>query len=94
MPSLFEGFGMPPIEAMALGVPTLVTDIPPLREITMGKAHYLRDPMNATEMAEQIAAIIGVGAAAKPSEETISLFRYSFAPATIARKYLELALPA
>jgi glycosyltransferase involved in cell wall biosynthesis len=94
LPSLFEGFGMPPIEAMALGVPTLVTDIPPLREITMGKAHYLRDPMNAAEMAEQIVAIIGDGAAAKPSAETISLFRHSFAPATIAKKYLNVLLPS
>ena len=44
-------------------------------------------------MAEQIAAIIGDGNAAKPSEETVGLLRNSFAPATIAKKYLELLLP-
>jgi len=94
LPSLFEGFGMPPIEAMALGIPTLVTDIPPLREITMGKAHYLSDPLNASEMAEQIVAIIGDGESAKPSADTVALFRSSFAPAVIAKKYLSVSLPS
>lgn len=31
-PSLFEGFGMPPIEASVMGVPLCVSDIPPHRE--------------------------------------------------------------
>ena len=32
-PSLAEGFGLPVLEALNAGVPTLVSDIPPLREI-------------------------------------------------------------
>lgn len=36
-PSLYEGFGIPPLEAMALGVPTLVSDETSLPEI-VGKA--------------------------------------------------------
>ncbi len=32
-PSLYEGFGIPPLEAMSQGVPVLCSDIPSLREI-------------------------------------------------------------
>ena len=32
-PSLYEGFGFPPLEAMARGCPVLASDIPSLREI-------------------------------------------------------------
>ena len=37
-PSVYEGFGLPPLEAMACGTPVLVSDIPPLKEITGGAA--------------------------------------------------------
>ena len=40
-PSRYEGFGLPPLEALTLGVPALVTDLPVLRESTAGAAHYL-----------------------------------------------------
>jgi glycosyltransferase involved in cell wall biosynthesis len=32
-PSLYEGFGLPPLEAMVLGTQTLISDIPVFREI-------------------------------------------------------------
>jgi glycosyltransferase involved in cell wall biosynthesis len=35
-PSLYEGFGLPPLEAWACGTPALVSDIPVLRESTDG----------------------------------------------------------
>lgn len=39
-PSLWEGFGLPPLEAMACGTPVLCSDIPPLRE-TIGEGGLL-----------------------------------------------------
>jgi glycosyltransferase involved in cell wall biosynthesis len=40
-PSLYEGFGLPPAEAMACGTPALVSDLQALRESTSGRARYL-----------------------------------------------------
>ena len=37
-PSLYEGFGRPPAEAVAMGAPVLVSDIPPHREGLAGVA--------------------------------------------------------
>lgn len=42
-PSIYEGFGLPPIEAMASGVPTIVSDRSCLPEVTQGAAMML-DP--------------------------------------------------
>jgi len=36
MPSLYEGFGMPLAEAMAVGCPILCSDIPPFQEVVDG----------------------------------------------------------
>jgi glycosyltransferase involved in cell wall biosynthesis len=44
-PSTFEGFGMPVLEAMAAGIPTACSDIPPLREVA-GDAALFFDPLN------------------------------------------------
>jgi glycosyltransferase involved in cell wall biosynthesis len=41
MPSLYEGFGLPVIEAMAAGRPVLCSDVPALREVGGAHAHYL-----------------------------------------------------
>ena len=40
-PSIYEGFGLPPLEALSCGTPALVSDIPSLRESTSGAAMLL-----------------------------------------------------
>ena len=41
-PSLYEGYGLPPLEAWACGTPAIVSDIPSVREATQGLAEMVR----------------------------------------------------
>jgi glycosyltransferase involved in cell wall biosynthesis len=43
LPSVYEGFGLPPLEAMASGAPVACSDIPALREVA-GEAALYFDP--------------------------------------------------
>jgi len=56
-PSLYEGFGLPPLEAMACGAPVIVSDIPALAETT-GDAALLFDPRSVSALTEQILELL------------------------------------
>jgi N-acetylglucosaminyl-diphospho-decaprenol L-rhamnosyltransferase len=60
-PSIYEGFGMPPVEAMAHGVPTVATSLSALEEILGDGAHLVDvtyDPSRKDEMADAFAQAI------------------------------------
>ncbi len=57
-PSLAEGFGLPTVEAMALGVPALTTNVGAPAEIAAGAA-LLADPYDVRALAAAIAALDG-----------------------------------
>jgi glycosyltransferase involved in cell wall biosynthesis len=56
-PSLIEGYGYPPLEAIACGVPAVVSDIPVLVETTGGNA-LTADPRNPKTWLESLDALI------------------------------------
>jgi glycosyltransferase involved in cell wall biosynthesis len=53
LPSLFEGFGMPVVEAMACGAPVLAADTSSLPEV-VGDAGLLFDPLDTEALADAI----------------------------------------
>jgi len=58
-PSLYEGFGLPPIEAMSCGCPILVSDIPVLHEVCGDAATYF-DPYNPYDIRKAIKQFLAV----------------------------------
>jgi glycosyltransferase involved in cell wall biosynthesis len=57
-PSRFEGFGLPPLEAMACGTPVVCSDATSLPEI-VGDAALLVDPDDVGGWAERLRAVAG-----------------------------------
>lgn len=81
-PSIFEGFGMPPIEAMLRGKRVVMTECSCLREVTGGKAIYVEEPFSPQCWQEKIL-----------ETETLPDKREAFgeyAPAEIVKQYQQL----
>lgn len=87
-PSLFEGFGLVVLEAMARGVPVACSDVPSLRE-TAGGAAVLFDPLDVEDVARGIheavarASVLGPAGVARAAAfswdraagETVAVYR-------------------
>ena len=72
-PSLYEGFGLPPLEAMACGCPVASSNAGSLPEV-VGDAARLFDPFQPEAIAEAVEDVLarltsgrGAGSSARPS---------------------------
>jgi glycosyltransferase involved in cell wall biosynthesis len=96
-PSLFEGFGLPPLEAMACGTPVVTSDVSSLPEVA-GDAALLIDPNDERALADALIEIVnneglraelrekGIAQAKKftwreAAEKTLSLYREAYGAA-------------
>ena len=56
-PSLYEGFGLPPLESMTYGCPVINSDIPALHEVSQDAALYV-DPYNVDDITQKIEQLL------------------------------------
>jgi glycosyltransferase involved in cell wall biosynthesis len=88
-PTLYEGFGLPVVEAMASGVAVITSNTSALKEIAEGYAHLV-DPLDVDGMAKAIANAMSDGdrraALAKLGQRRAEDFRWE----ETAKKTLEI----
>ena len=65
-PSIYEGFGLPPLEAMACGCPVAVSDIPAHREVGGETAMYF-DPFSPEELSSKLECLLRLEGAPRAS---------------------------
>jgi glycosyltransferase involved in cell wall biosynthesis len=56
-PSLYEGFGLPPLEAMAAGTPVITSNVSSLPEV-VGDAALLIDPYEPNAIADAMRRVL------------------------------------
>ncbi|MBP3825975.1 MAG: glycosyltransferase family 4 protein, partial [Butyrivibrio sp.] len=71
-PSVFEGFGMPPVEAMLMDKPVITTKCTSIPEVTRNEAFYVDDPESIDEWIETTDLVINDLGKSQVFEKTIS----------------------
>lgn len=85
-PSLYEGFGMPTIEALALGLPVALSDITVFREVGGDLATYF-DPRDSHDIAQKLSALLTHPT--PPSRETVRAHLSQFTWDTIYAQFVK-----
>jgi len=89
-PSFYEGFGLPPLEAMALGTPVISSNASSLPEVC-GDAAILVDPADTDGLAEAIARVfadpVGTAALAEKGRMRAATFSWKRAAEETLKSY-------
>jgi glycosyltransferase involved in cell wall biosynthesis len=91
LPSLFEGFGIPVVEAMGLGKPVITTRCGSLEEVTLGKATYLDNPKDEQTLADLLVEFYQNLASKQAKAVSLSSnVREIYASGKISSQYMEV----
>lgn len=80
-PSVYEGFGMPAVEAMGFGLPTLVSRAYSLPEVTLDAADYVDDPLSEDEWHARLLAALARPTRLDPA--IVAKIHGTYAPAAV-----------
>jgi len=93
-PSLYEGFGLPPLEAMSAGAPVITSNVSSLPEV-VGDAALLIDPMDAGAIADAMARVLGDESLrhelVRRGHERVKAFSWERSVAQVRDEYRKLA---
>jgi glycosyltransferase involved in cell wall biosynthesis len=87
-PSIFEGFGLPPVEALGFGLPVITTRRASLPEVTRGLADYVEDPFDEGELASLVLQRLADGR--RPSPSQVQEIRDFYSPRRIGGELYRL----
>jgi glycosyltransferase involved in cell wall biosynthesis len=82
-PSLFEGFGMPPVEALMLGVPVVTTAVNAIMETTQNLVSYVSNPSDEKEWLQKILMLDSIS-----SNPSLDFREYD--KKMVSKRYLEV----
>lgn len=83
-PSIFEGFGMPPIESLMVGKQVITTKCTCIPEVTENKAIYVDDPSDSNEWAVKMQEDYTI------DSNTVRMMREKYSPIKIAADYVSV----
>ena len=88
MPSLFEGFGLPVVEALGLGLPVVSSRAGAMPDIAFDLEVPVDDPLDANEFAAQLQSVLDSPSRYAPSSADQQRIRDQHDPQRIARAFV------
>jgi glycosyltransferase involved in cell wall biosynthesis len=86
-PSLHEGFGMTPVEAMMAQTPVITSTETSLPEATQGLAHYYKPALDDKALAQAILQVLASKASAEQLSQKAEQLTAAYNYLTIAKEY-------
>jgi glycosyltransferase involved in cell wall biosynthesis len=84
LPSVYEGFGMPAVEALSFSTPALLADSTAVPEATMGIARYLPEAAGADDWADALGEMVRSPPVIAAAD--VAALRARYDPVTIANR--------